>query len=97
MLKTSSRYYALKDAVFVAPDGTQVLYKQRRFLPLSLQSNAQYAVQSGDRLDLVAANKLGNSQLFWQIADANMAMHPSDLVKTTGRILDIPTPTSYQS
>ncbi len=42
-----------------------------RTIPSSTSSYTLYIWQSGDRPDLVAANKLGNPTLWWAIFDIN--------------------------
>ena len=76
------------------PDGREVSYVRRRIIP----STASYAVANvvsvsdSDRLDLIAHQNVGSPEAFWQIADANEAMHPDDLTETVFRDLVIPIP-----
>ena len=51
-----------------------------------------YSVVAGDRLDTIAAQLLGDPELFWRIADANGAMRPDELTETVGRKLRITLP-----
>jgi hypothetical protein len=90
----TSRYYGINTETLVTPDGRTVIYLQRRFLPSpgQFQLLQQYTVVQGDRLDNIAAKYLGDPELFWQIADANGAMRPEELVKTIGRKLRITLP-----
>lgn len=44
-----------------------------------------FAVEDGDRLDLLAARHLGDGAAFWRIADANTRMEARTL---TARVLD---------
>ena len=94
MFDPTSRYYALKDASYVQPDGTVVVYKKRRFLPQAetIRSLSEVVTVRGDRLDLIAFRTLGRPELFWRIADANDAMDPFDLTATAGTTLRIPVP-----
>jgi hypothetical protein len=92
MFDSTSRYYAIPEAVHVDAGGGQVLYKTRRFLP-RLDPHAAAAtvrVKDGDRLDLIAARLLGNPLLSWRIADANAALDPDTLVRTVGSRLRVP-------
>jgi hypothetical protein len=43
----------------------------------------------GERLDILAAQYLGDPELFWRIADANRAMRAEDLVANIGTVLRI--------
>jgi hypothetical protein len=90
----TSRYAAVPTRTLTAPDGTQVVYLARRFLPQSstLALMTRYRVQSGDRLDNVAAEYLGDPLQFWQVCDANDAMNPDDLTSTVGAFLRITLP-----
>jgi nucleoid-associated protein YgaU len=92
MFDQASRYFAIENAQYVAPDGTCLVYKKRRFLPhgSSVAGNRGVIVRAGDRLDTVAARALGDPQQFWRIADANDAMNPFDLC-VPGKLLNIPT------
>jgi hypothetical protein len=96
MLDPNSRYHHLEEAIYEAPDGRSTVYKRRRFLPQGEPIPELQAVIVGpqDRLDLIAARTLGDPLAFWQIADANNAMNPFDLVgpEEIGRRLKIPIP-----
>ena len=50
------------------------------------------AYRQGDRLDLLAANYLGDPLMFWLLCDANGAVRPNALVETPGKVLNITTP-----
>lgn len=92
MFTPSSRYFNLPDRLYTAPDGRQRLYKARRFLPqpMRLVAKSTVTVTAGDRPDLVAARSLGQSELFWRLADANGAMDPFELTAVPGRRLRVP-------
>jgi len=87
----NSRYLGIPTSTFVAADGTNIAYVQRRFLPQPSQlvQLQQYSVMQGDRLDVLAAKFLGDAQLFWRICDANGAMRPQDVTATVGTVLRI--------
>jgi len=94
MFESNSRYYPLKTAEHVMPDGRVVTYKRRRFLPQGekMPTLSEVTVTQGNRLDLIAAKALGDPEHFWRICDANDAMKPSDLTSEIGRVLCIPIP-----
>ena len=48
------------------------------------------AVQSGDRLDLIAHARYGDATRFWHVADANTAFDSRTLVATVGETLKVP-------
>lgn len=94
MFEPTSRYYSLKKATYEMPDGREIAYVRRRFLPRgeNLPLLVEVTVTDGDRLDLIAARTLGDPEQFWRICDANSAMNPFDLIAEPGRILRVPVP-----
>jgi hypothetical protein len=90
----TSRYHDIETATLELPDGSEVVYLRRRFVP----SPDRFAllqvhlVVSGDRLDNVTARYLGDPEQFWRIADANGALRPEELVERIGRRLRITLP-----
>jgi hypothetical protein len=93
MFDFTSRYYNLEQTSLTTIDRRQLVYVRRRFIP---QDNGllpgSVIVTEGDRLDLIAARTLGNSELFWRVCDANRALNPFGLTADIGRRLQIPTP-----
>ena len=91
-----SRYYRYATEQYQAPDGTDITYLARRFVPKPGAPNfatvAQHTVVRADRLDLIAAKYLGDPLTFWLICDANGAIVPNDLLSMPGRLLAITTP-----
>jgi nucleoid-associated protein YgaU len=90
----TSRYHGTAVTMFTAPDGARIPYLARRLLtdPASFTTVAEYTVVAGDRLDLIAFRLLGDSELWWQIADANPALDPRELTAPVGRKLRITLP-----
>jgi hypothetical protein len=88
-----SRYDGLPQAIYTAPDGREIPYLTRRLLPAagSMATLRVHVVRPGERVDTIAAGELGDAELSWLLADANLAMRPSEL-STTGRTLSIPLP-----
>jgi hypothetical protein len=89
MFEADSRYYSLETAVWSAPDGREVRYARRRFLPreddrLPL---ARVQVKAEDRLDRISARALGDPEQFWRICDDNGATHPEEMTAEVGRWL----------
>jgi nucleoid-associated protein YgaU len=92
MFEPTSRYFDCQDLRLTREeDGRVIVYKERRFLPQAerMKSMQEIVVTAGDRLDLIAANILGDPEQFWRICDANNAMHPIDLTIEPGRVLRI--------
>jgi len=94
MFEPGSRYHPLETAILTLPDGRQVAYKRRRFLPqgAALPLLAELAVAAGDRLDLIAHRTIGDPEQFWRVCDANDAMRPVDLLAEPGRRIRVPIP-----
>jgi hypothetical protein len=93
MFDSDSRYADIEDAGLVTPDGREVSYKRRRFLPhgAKLTLLVEATVREGEHLDLLTARTLGEATQWWRVADANNSMHPADL-DTPGRTLRVPLP-----
>jgi hypothetical protein len=94
MFDHTSRYYAIDTVYWTGPDGKQIAYKRRRFLPQpeTLTTLAEWPVTQSDRFDLIAARTLGDAQAYWLIADANHVMDPDELTAMPGRLLIVPMP-----
>lgn len=93
---TDSRYYGFSVLQYTAPNGQAIPYLQRRIVPQPGAPNYatinQYVVRQGDRLDIIAAQYLGDPLMAWLICDANGAMRPTDLVETPGSVIAITSP-----
>lgn len=91
LFAANSRYLGIATSTLVTANGTTLAYVQRRFVPQPgrLVQLQQHPVVQGDRLDVLAAQYLGDPQLFWRICDANGAMRPEDLTATVGKVLRI--------
>ncbi len=94
MFEYTSRYYELETATFTTPDGRDIVYKSRRFLPPAAAGVVlvEHVVTEGERLDNITARYLGDPEQFWRICDANNAMNPVDLTAEIGRTLRISMP-----
>ena len=90
----TSRYHPIETATLVLPDGTELVYLRRRFLPSSDRFTLiqEHVVTQGERLDNITAKYLGDPQQFWRICDANDAMNPPELTAEIGRRLRITLP-----
>ncbi len=96
MFTQTSRYYSLETTTLTDPDGREVIYLRRRFLPDGNKAVilAAHVVTQGDRLDNITARYLGDPEQFWLVCDANNAMRPDDLTADSkiGQRLTIPLP-----
>ena len=90
----NSRYQATETTRMTLPDGTEVVFLRRRFVPLPgrLAQWKEHQVAQGDRLDNIAARAFGDAEQFWRICDANRAMRPAESVEEVGRRLQIALP-----
>jgi nucleoid-associated protein YgaU len=94
----NSRYAATATLTLTTPDGDQIAYLARRFVPHpeNLAQAGSHTVTAGDRIDNVAAQALGDPELSWRLADANRAMLPRELTATPGTVLRICLPQGIQ-
>lgn len=94
MFPITSRYYAIQIVTRETPDGKEVAYLRRRFVPPPerFELIAEHVVTEGERLDNVVARYIGDPEQFWRLCDANGAMRPAELTETTGRRLRITLP-----
>jgi hypothetical protein len=90
----SSRYYGIDTALLEVTEDTTLPYLKRRFVPHPerFELLQEHGVSDGERLDHIAANYLGDAELFWRICDANRAMRPNSLTERIGRCLRITLP-----
>ena len=90
----NSRYNATPVARHITPDGREVVHLRRRFVPPpeDFVLLREHVVVQGDRLDNLAAQHLGDPELFWRLCDANGAMRPDELTETVGRRLRVTLP-----
>jgi hypothetical protein len=90
----NSRYRGVEITTLTAADGREIVYLRRRLLPQPAQLAAvgEVVVAQGDRLDLIAAQRLGDPELAWRICDGNGAMRPEELTEAVGRRLRITLP-----
>lgn len=87
----NSRYVNTPVKTRILPDGSELNYLARRFLPQpeSLALLGTAVVVQGDRIDNIAARTLGDAELFWRICDGNRELRPAALTATIGRVLRI--------
>ncbi|NBA93506.1 LysM domain-containing protein [Pseudomonas sp. R5(2019)] len=93
----NSRYSGLPLLVYRDAVGREVVYVARRWVPPAelFADVARYQVRDCDRLDNIAADHLGDPELFWRIADANRALAPSELTERIGRWLRLTLPAGF--
>lgn len=93
-LPPNSRYAIVEVSQTTLRDGRKVAYLQRRFIPQPAQfaTIEQHQVTQGERVDHLAAHYLGDPEMFWLIADANLAFDPADLTAIPGNRVRITLP-----
>lgn len=94
MFPPNSRYATIRTTTVTLQDGRVVVCLLRRFLPetSALATMATHITSSGERLDTVAAQFLGDPELWWRVADANPATIPPDATLEPGTSLRITFP-----
>src|SRR4051794_26834731 len=90
----TSRYHDIEVATLETPDGRKIAYLRRRFVPQPDRYALlrEHVVHSGERLDHIAAQYLGDPEQFWRIADANGVTAPETLTDEAGTIVRITLP-----
>jgi hypothetical protein len=94
MFPPTSRYYVIKTQELEEPDGRQIVYLRRRFIP-PVERFAllmEHIVTEGERLDNITFKYLGDPEQFWRICDANGVMRPDELTETLGLRIRITLP-----
>src|SRR5215213_11967679 len=89
----NSRYRGVAQGMFVREASDPgVRYVLRRFIPQrrDIPIVAEHIVRGGERPDLLAAQTLGDVELYWRIADANAVIDPNELTDTPGARVRIP-------
>jgi hypothetical protein len=83
-----SRYHGIGTRTLTRPDGTPVVYLQRRFVPAPerFADIGEHRVRQGERLDHLAAAQFGDPEQFWRLCDANGVVWPEDLEVADRRV-----------
>ena len=94
MFSITSRYHGIPTTTFETADGRKFVYVRRRFVPPPerFELLLEHLVTQGERLDLIAAQYIGDPEQFWRLCDANGAIRPTELTETVGRRLRITLP-----
>jgi hypothetical protein len=92
-ISPTSRYATVGTATVAGPDGIPVPYLRRRFIPPPERFSAvgEHRVGDEERLDVIAAQLLGDPTQFWRLCDANLAMRPEEL-EQPDRVLRVTLP-----
>ncbi|SRR6266496_1267400 len=94
MFLLTSRYYGIATATRETADGKKIVYIRRRFVPppQRFELLLEHVVTQNERVDLIAAQYLGDPEQFWRLCDANGAIRPDELTEIIGRRLRITLP-----
>lgn len=94
LFPANSRYQNVGTTKLALPDGIEVAYLQRRFVPSPdrMALLQEHVVVESDRIDNIAARYLGDPEQYWRVCDANRAMRPAELTDVVGRRLRITLP-----
>ncbi|MBX3117501.1 MAG: hypothetical protein KF784_00430 [Fimbriimonadaceae bacterium] len=95
----NSRYSGMDIKKLTLPDGREVAYLARRMVPPpeKFATYGEVRIERGDRPDLVSYRVLGDSELYWRLADANAVLHPDELTEVVGRRIRIAMPEGIPS
>lgn len=95
---SNSRYQSIPTTTMTMPDGRQVAYLKRRIVPPASAFSLlqEHTVTRGERLDTIAARYFADSELFWQLCDANDVIHPESLIEPVGRRIRVTLPAGVQ-
>lgn len=94
----NSRYHPVPLGSHVrGPGDPGVAYVLRRFIPQrrDIAVAAEHIVRSGERPELLAAQTLGDPELYWRLTDANAVVDPFELTDPLGRRVAIPFPPGF--
>jgi hypothetical protein len=88
MFLKNSRYHALPTVACQNDRGEEVLAVTLRRLPAVAAEQVQ--VRDHDQLDILSQQRFKDGTRFWHIADANSELEANELVRVTGRTINIP-------
>ena len=88
MFLPKSRYAAIPTVDATDRSGRPVQALKLRVPPQT--SGTPYQVRDGDRLDLIAQDRLADATRFWRVADANTARDARTLTEQTGTVIVVP-------
>jgi hypothetical protein len=88
MFLKNSRYFALATVAGKDRSGRDVEAVTLR--PLPVTSGVDLQVEHKDQLDVIADQRYKDATRYWHIADANSELEAEELVRTTGRVIQVP-------
>ncbi len=90
----NSRYHSTGTATLEQVNKAPIAYLKRRFIapPERFAVIQEHTVVEGDRVDNLAAQYLGDPELYWRLCDANGVMRPDALTENAGDKIAITLP-----
>ncbi len=90
----NSRYHSTETTTLEPAGREPITYLKRRFVPSPKRFAIiqEHPVVEGDRADNLAAQYLGDPELYWRLCDANGVMRPNELTETAGTKVAITLP-----
>lgn len=90
----NSRYHSVEIATLEHNGKESIAYLKRRFVPPPENFSVihEHTVVEGDRVDNLAAQYMGDPELYWRLCDANGVMRPDELTETSGSKIAITLP-----
>jgi nucleoid-associated protein YgaU len=88
MFLKNSRYFGLKTVTGKDRSGRPVQAVALRRLPAT--PGIELQVQDKDQLDVLAERRYKDGTRYWHIADANSELEANELVRVTGRRIQVP-------
>jgi len=90
----NSRYHGIAATTLEQNNQEPIAYLKRRFVPPQQEFAViqEHIVVEGDRVDNLAAQYLGDPELYWRLCDANGIMRPDELTGTAGAKVAITLP-----
>lgn len=88
MFLRNSRYYGLPTVTATDRAGNAVVAVRLR--PLPGTAGDPVGVRSHDQLDVMCELRYRDATRYWHVADANAELEANALVRTIGRVIDVP-------
>jgi len=88
MFNRNSRYINIETVTSKDTMGREVQAVKLRRLPPT--PGADFTINDGDQLDVIARQQFADAEKFWHIADANCERQANQLVETTGSVISVP-------
>jgi hypothetical protein len=88
MFLKNSRYSGLPTAAARDRSGRDIVAVKLRRLPRP--GGEPRTVAGHDQLDVIADAQYRDPTRYWHIADANSELEANELIRTTGRIINVP-------